>query len=87
MLKGGVFELFVVCSYVIPSLGNDLIIYMYLEEGFLVNGENINDGLYPVLNYKPEGAAYPYVYVSIAEFERVGAKVIWDEEQKILIVT
>lgn len=52
----------------------------------LVNGVDINAGLYPVLNYQPENAQYPFVYVPIAEFSRVGAKVIWNPEQQILTV-
>lgn len=52
----------------------------------LVNGYDINTGLYPVLNYKPEGAQYPYIYVPIAEFSRVGAKVVWDEKLQLLTV-
>jgi hypothetical protein len=52
-----------------------------------VNGFDINTGLYPVLNFKPEGAAYPYIYVPIAEFSRVGAKVSWDEANQVINVT
>lgn len=53
----------------------------------LVNGANINTGLYPVLNYKPAGAQYPYIYVLIAEFSKVGAKVNWDDVMQILSVS
>ena len=53
----------------------------------LVNGYNINSGLYPVLNYKPAAAQYPYIYVPIAEFGRVGAQVVWDETRQVLTVT
>lgn len=53
----------------------------------LVNGVNINTGLYPVLNYKPPRAQYPYIYVPIAEFSKVGAKVVWDESKQLLSVT
>jgi hypothetical protein len=45
----------------------------------LVNGENINIGPYPVLNFQPEGASVPYIYVPIAQFSKVGAKVKWNE--------
>ncbi len=41
----------------------------------MVNGADINKGQYPVLNYKPANAQYPYIYVPIAEFSKVGAKV------------
>ncbi|MDZ5471516.1 DUF5050 domain-containing protein [Bacillus sp. 31A1R] len=53
----------------------------------LVNGVDINAGLYPVLNYQPENAQYPFIYVPIAEFGRVGARVVWNEQQQILTVT
>lgn len=52
----------------------------------IVNGVDINQGLYPVLNYKPENAQYPYIYVPIAEFSRVGAKVMWDDPRQIMVV-
>ncbi|WP_010249246.1 hypothetical protein [Acetivibrio cellulolyticus] len=51
-----------------------------------VNDVDINTGLYPVLNFKPEGATYPYIYVPIAEFARVGAKVVWDDANQLLTV-
>jgi hypothetical protein len=53
----------------------------------LVNGVDINTGLYPVLNFQPAGAQYPYIYVLIAEFSRVGARVVWDEANQIIRVT
>lgn len=54
----------------------------------LVNGVNINTGIYPVLNYKPPQAQYPYIYVPIAEFGRIGARVVWDEAgQKITVAS
>ncbi|MFE8701516.1 DUF5050 domain-containing protein [Cytobacillus sp. FJAT-54145] len=52
-----------------------------------VNGVNINAGLYPVLNFKPEGATYPFIYVPIAEFSRVGANVVWDPVNQVINVT
>lgn len=56
------------------------------DRPILVNGYDINTGVYPVLNYKPVNAQYPYIYVPIAEFSRVGAKVIWDETKQLLTV-
>ncbi|MDP4181167.1 MAG: LysM peptidoglycan-binding domain-containing protein [Bacillota bacterium] len=53
----------------------------------MVNGVNINTGQYPVLNYKPANAQYPYIYVPIAEFSRVGANVAWDNVKQLLTVT
>jgi predicted nuclease with TOPRIM domain len=53
----------------------------------MVNGVDINQGQYPVLNFKPATAQYPYIYVPIAEFSRVGAQVVWDEIQQLLTVT
>ncbi|QUH26525.1 DUF5050 domain-containing protein [Serpentinicella alkaliphila] len=53
----------------------------------IVNGVDINTGLYPVLNYQPQGAEFPYIYVPIAEFRRVGAMVRWDEARQIMFVT
>jgi len=53
----------------------------------IVNGADINKGLYPVLNYMPPNATYPFIYVPIAEFSRVGAKVVWDETLQLLTVT
>ncbi|WP_167578068.1 DUF5050 domain-containing protein [Ammoniphilus sp. YIM 78166] len=52
----------------------------------LVNGVDINTGLYPVLNYQPENAEYPYIYVPIAEFRRVGARVTWKEQEQLIVV-
>lgn len=52
-----------------------------------VNGVDINTGLYPVLNFQPAGATYPYIYVPIAEFGRVGARVVWDETNQVINVT
>ncbi|WHY91656.1 DUF5050 domain-containing protein [Neobacillus cucumis] len=57
------------------------------DRPILVNGVDINTGLYPVLNFKPEGATYPFIYVPIAEFSRVGAKVVWDETNQLINVT
>ena len=53
----------------------------------MVNGVDINTGLYPVLNYKPANAQYPYIYVPVAEFSKVGAKVTWNEAKQLLSVT
>lgn len=53
----------------------------------LVNGVDINAFQYPVLNYQPEGAQYPYIYVPIANFSMVGARVNWDDSQQLLTVT
>lgn len=57
------------------------------DKPVIVNNVNINTGLYPVLNYRPPNAQYPYIYVPIAEFSRVGAKVSWDEAKQLLTVT
>lgn len=53
----------------------------------IVNGVDINTGLYPVLNFQPAGAEFPYIYVPIAEFRRVGARVLWDDARQIMFVT
>jgi len=53
----------------------------------IVNGVDINTGLYPVLNFQPEGAEYPYIYVPIAEFSKVGARAVWDEAEQVIYVT
>lgn len=53
----------------------------------LLNGYDINTGQYPVLNFKPEGATYPFIYVPIAEFSRVGANVVWDPVEQVIRVT
>ncbi|MEY2195636.1 DUF5050 domain-containing protein [Neobacillus sp. BF23-41] len=57
------------------------------DRPILVNGVDINTGLYPVLNFQPTGATYPFIYVPIAEFSRVGAKVVWDETNQVIRVT
>lgn len=57
------------------------------NQPILVNGTNINTGQYPVLNYKPANAQFPYIYVPIAEFRRVGANVVWDDIKQLLTVT
>jgi hypothetical protein len=51
-----------------------------------VNGQDINTGTYPVLNFQPEGTQYPYIYVPIAEFSKVGASVNWNEASQLLSV-
>lgn len=52
-----------------------------------VNGTDINKPPYPAINYKPEGVQYPYVYVPIAQFSKVGAVVNWDDKTQTLNVT
>jgi hypothetical protein len=53
-----------------------------------VNGQDINTGTYPVLNFQPEGTQFPYIYVPIAEFSKVGASVNWNEaSQQLSVVT
>lgn len=52
-----------------------------------VNGVDINNGVYPVLNYQPQGASAPYIYVPIAQFSLVGAKVAWDPVKSVINVT
>lgn len=52
-----------------------------------VNGTDINNPPYPAINYQPEGAPYPFVYVPIAQFSKVGAKVKWQEESQTINVT
>ncbi|MEY2196743.1 hypothetical protein AB7942_29120 [Neobacillus sp. BF23-41] len=51
-----------------------------------VNGVNINVPPYQALNYKPKGAQYEYVYVPIAQFSKVGANVMWDENSQTINV-
>lgn len=58
-----------------------------VTEPVIVNNVNINSGLYPILNYQPPKAQYPYLYVPIAEFGRVGTKVVWDDAALTLTVT
>lgn len=53
----------------------------------IVNGSNINTGLYPVLNFRPANATYPFIYVPISEFSKVGANVVWDDTRLLLTVT
>jgi len=48
---------------------------------------NVNDGLYPVLNYKPDGAAYPYLYIPLAMFRKLGMTVTFDDKTNIAKVT
>ncbi|MDP4085521.1 MAG: PQQ-binding-like beta-propeller repeat protein [Bacillota bacterium] len=52
-----------------------------------VNGVVINTGFYPVLNVQMRNAQYPLLYVPISEFSRLGAKVIWDENQAAIRVS
>lgn len=56
------------------------------DRPIFVNGYDINTGLYPVLNFKPANAQYPYIYIPISEFSRVGANVLWDEAKQLLSV-
>ena len=53
----------------------------------IINGVDINKPPYQVLNYHPEGAQYPYTYVPIAIFEKVGSKVVWDPQTSTITVT
>src|SRR5262249_53388192 len=57
------------------------------DRPIFVNGVDINTGIYPVLNFQPRNAQYPYIYVPISEFSRVGAKIFWDEEQMVFRIT
>ena len=52
-----------------------------------VNKIDINTFPYQALNYQPKGVQYPYLYVPIAQFSKVGAKVAWDEQTQTLSVT
>lgn len=58
-----------------------------VTQPILVNGTNINQGSFVSLNYQPAGEPYPYVYVPIANFSMVGAKVAWDDVNQVLTVT
>ncbi|KAA9026979.1 hypothetical protein [Niallia endozanthoxylica] len=58
-----------------------------VDQPVYVNQQNINVFPYQALNYQPEGAQFPYVYVPIAQFSKVGAQVNWDEETLTLSVT
>jgi len=51
------------------------------------NNENINKSPYQALNYQPEGTPYPYIYIPVAHFSKVGAQVKWDHQKKALDVT
>jgi hypothetical protein len=53
----------------------------------LVNGTDINVQPYPALNYQPNPTIPPYSYVPIAQFNKVGAEVRWDENTKTIYVT
>jgi hypothetical protein len=53
----------------------------------LVNGTDINVQPYPALNYQPNPTIPPYSYVPIAQFSKVGAKVVWDEKANTIYVT
>ncbi|QUH26526.1 DUF5050 domain-containing protein [Serpentinicella alkaliphila] len=39
------------------------------------------------MNFQPTGAEFPFLYVPIAEFRRVGARVVWDDAAQIMYVT
>jgi len=52
-----------------------------------IEGKNINDGLYPVLNYRPDGAPYPYLYIPLATLNDLGMKTHWDDTTMIASVT
>lgn len=58
-----------------------------VDRPIYVNYQDINRFPYQALNYQPEGVQYPYVYVPIAQFSKVGALVNWDEETLTLSVT
>jgi len=58
-----------------------------IDQPVYVIQQNINVFPYQALNYQPEGAQFPYVYVPIAQFSKVGAQVNWDEETLTLSVT
>jgi hypothetical protein len=58
-----------------------------IDQPIYVNYQDINKFPYQALNYQPEGTGYPYVYVPIAQFSKVGAVVKWDEATQRLTVT
>lgn len=58
-----------------------------IDQPIYVNYQDINKFPYQALNYQPEGTQYPYVYVPIAQFSKVGAVVKWDEAAQSLTVT
>jgi hypothetical protein len=58
-----------------------------IDRPIYVNYQDINKLPYQALNYQPVGAEYPYVYVPIAQFSKVGAVVNWDDGAQTLTVT
>jgi hypothetical protein len=65
---------------------NDVKAYL-IDMPIYVYGENINILPFPALSYQPDGAQYPYIYVPIVQFAKVGAKINWNEETKTLSLT
>jgi outer membrane protein assembly factor BamB/LysM repeat protein len=57
------------------------------DKPIYVNGVDINTGIYPVLHFQFRNTQYPFIYVPISEFGRVGAKVAWDNQYMVFRVT
>ena len=53
----------------------------------IVNGYDVNSGLYPAINYRPFADRPYYTYVPIAIFNNVGAKVSYNEQTNSINVT
>lgn len=53
----------------------------------LINNVDINNSMYPAINYRPYADRPYYSYVPIASFDKVGAKVLYDEQKNIIYVT
>ncbi len=43
--------------------------------------------MYPVINYKPDGAQYPFLYIPLAMFQELGMNVDFDMNTNIAYVT
>jgi hypothetical protein len=75
-----------------PRFGHDYRQYKpvtayTVDRPVYVNNVDINKFPYQALNYQPTGVQYPYIYVPIAQFSKVGAQVKWDDQTQTLSVT
>lgn len=57
------------------------------DQPIYINGTEVKTQGYPVLHFYPNNGQYPFVYVPISEFTRIGARVHWDEKQMAFYVT
>lgn len=86
---------FISCAIILTGIKSFAANWSYIpitnafraDRPVFVEGKNVNDGLYPVINYKPDGAQYPYLYIPLAMFQELGMNVDFDMNTNTAYVT